>query len=82
MGLIDATICTNAAKSARIITIPTTPKPFRIRTYKRGFKSMKTFDFNPTRMRTYDDRACNPSIIRTYEKHGERGSNCFKIVQR
>jgi hypothetical protein len=55
MGLIDAAISTNAARSVGIVTYCVTPKSFGIRTYKRRFKSMKAINFNPTRMRTYDD---------------------------
>ena len=73
MGLIAADITTKAAKSTGIVTSCVTLKSFRICTYERGFNSMKTFDFNPTRIRTYDDCARNPCIIRTYEKHGGWG---------
>ena len=74
MGLTGATISTNAAKLDGIVTIWIILKSFEIRTYERGFKSMKTFNFNPCISHTYDARACNPCIIRTYEKHGGWGS--------
>jgi len=73
MGLIDAATTTNAAKSTGIVTNCITLKPFGIRTYERGFNGMKTFDFNPCICHSYDDRACNPCISNTYEKHGEGG---------
>ena len=67
MGLIDAAISTKTAKSAGIVTIWITLKPFGIRTYERGFKSMKTFDFNPC-------------ISHTYEKHrGEGVAWCWHL---
>jgi len=69
MGLIDAAISTIAVKSAGIVTNCVTLKSFGIRTYERGFKSMKTFDFNPRSCSTYAARACNPCISNTYEKH-------------
>src|SRR5579863_6855364 len=74
MGLIEAAISTNTAKSAGIVTNCVTPKSFGIRTYERGFKSMKTLDFNPCISHTYADRASNPCISNTYEKHGGGGS--------
>ncbi len=85
MGSIDATIRINTTKSAGIVTIVIINKPFRIRTYERGFKKMITFDFNPRSCRTYDDRARNHRICNTYEKHGGWGDlamgnlrKCFK----
>jgi hypothetical protein len=36
---------------------------------------MKTINFNPTRMRTYDDCARNPFGMRSYKKQGEGGLN-------
>lgn len=74
MGHVDATIPSSVAESAGIVTIWIRLKLFRICTYERGFKSMKTFNFNPCTCNTYDDRARNPCIIRTYEKHGGGGS--------
>jgi hypothetical protein len=69
MGLIAADIFAKAAKSAGIVTKWVTLKPFGSRTYERGLKSMKTIDFNPCICHSYDDRACNPCISNTYEKH-------------
>jgi len=80
MGYIGAVISTYTAKSARLVTIWITPKPFGIRTYERGFKSMKTLIFNPCICHTYDDRACNPCISNTYEKHG--GWGCSARIER
>jgi len=70
MGDVGAAISTNAAKLDGIVTIWITIKSFEIRTYERGFESMKTFDFNPCTCHTYDDLAHNPCISNTYEKHG------------
>jgi hypothetical protein len=74
MGHFDSAISTNGTKSGGIVTICITLKSFGIRTYERGFKSMKTINFNPCISHTYDDRACNLCIIRTYEKHGGWGA--------
>jgi len=73
MGMIDAAISIKAAKSAGIVTTMITDKSRRIRSYERGFNSMKAFNFNPCISHTYDARACNPCISNTYEKHGGRG---------
>src|SRR5579863_7711338 len=58
----------------RSVTTWITDKSFEIRSYERGFKTMKTFDFNPRICHTYAARACNPCISNTYEKHGGGGS--------
>jgi hypothetical protein len=83
MGHVDAAISANTANLAGIVTIWITLKSFGIRTSERGFKSMKTINFNPCISHTYDDRACNPCIIRTYEKDRGWGApllqNCTNV---
>src|SRR5579863_1234111 len=58
----------------RSVTTWITDKSFGIRRYERGFKSMKTINFNPRICHTYAARSCNPCISNTYEKQGGAGS--------
>jgi hypothetical protein len=81
MELNEATISTKTVKVVGIVTSCVTFKPFGIRTYGKGFKRMKTFNFNPCISHTYDARACNPCISNTYEKEGGGGPDCCKVVQ-